>query len=163
MARRVAYPLLLLLSVLLVGCDHATKALAVHGLSGVRRLTLWPGVLDLSLTHNYDSAFSLWRRLGLEPSAGMLIAGTSAALVGLLALAWRNGRDGGSLERAGFAMAVAGAVGNLIDRVARGYVVDFVHLRYWPVFNVADVWISAGLGLVVLASVLERRAARLRR
>jgi signal peptidase II len=40
---------------------------------------------------------------------------------------------------------LAGAAGNLLDRIFRGYVIDFIHVRYWPVFNVADICITAGV------------------
>jgi signal peptidase II len=53
-------------------------------------------------------------------------------------------------------LVTAGAVGNYLDRVFRGYVVDFVHLRYWPVFNVADVYITVG-GLVLAWAVFAKR------
>jgi signal peptidase II len=46
----------------------------------------------------------------------------------------------------------AGAIGNGLDRVVRGYVVDFVRVPHWPVFNVADVYVTAGAGLLGLAA-----------
>jgi signal peptidase II len=47
---------------------------------------------------------------------------------------------------------LGGALGNLADRVARGYVVDFIHVEHWPVFNVADTWVTLGVALFVYAS-----------
>lgn len=58
------------------------------------------------------------------------------------------------------AVILAGAVGNYADRVLRGYVVDFLHVTHWPVFNVADVYITVGFALLFL---LDRRARRLAR
>jgi signal peptidase II len=54
-------------------------------------------------------------------------------------------------------LVTAGAVGNYLDRVIRGYVVDFVHLKYWPVFNVADVYITVGFIFWVGAYLVNRR------
>lgn len=51
--------------------------------------------------------------------------------------------------RAGLGAAIGGATGNLLDRVWRGAVIDFIDLRVWPVFNLADVAIVSGLGLVL--------------
>jgi signal peptidase II len=56
-------------------------------------------------------------------------------------------------------LVTAGAVGNYLDRIVRGYVVDFVHLKHWPVFNVADVYITAGYAVFgwVLLTQWRRR------
>lgn len=51
---------------------------------------------------------------------------------------------------------VAGAIGNVADRVARGHVVDFIHVRFWPVFNVADVLVAVGVGLLALTQLRRR-------
>jgi signal peptidase II len=53
-------------------------------------------------------------------------------------------------ERLGLAMALSGALGNLIDRLVRGYVVDFVKVPHWPVFNVADIAIVLGFALLIV-------------
>ena len=58
----------------------------------------------------------------------------------------------------GFALVLAGAIGNLADRIARGYVVDFIYLHRWPVFNVADICIAAGAVLLLLPAVRARAA-----
>jgi signal peptidase II len=50
-------------------------------------------------------------------------------------------------------LGAGGAPGNLVDRVARGYVVDFVHVEHWPVFNMADVFLVVGAALLVVASM----------
>ena len=53
--------------------------------------------------------------------------------------------DTWSLTDIGFSLVLAGALGNVIDRIDRGYVIDFIHLSYWPIFNVADVCVVFGL------------------
>ena len=75
------------------------------------------------------------------------------------ALAWYRRRRTLSRSSIGYVMIAAGAVGNLVDRVARGYVVDFVHLAHWPVFNVADVLIAVGGILLATSLVPKKRAA----
>jgi signal peptidase II len=82
------------------------------------------------------------------------------AVVGLAVLLLRRRRDGASLSRAALLLITAGAVGNYLDRVLRGYVVDFIHLHHWPVFNVADIYVTAGGALLALSILRGRRAAR---
>ena len=54
-------------------------------------------------------------------------------------------------------LVTSGAVGNYVDRVFRGYVVDFVHLKYWPVFNIADVYVSVGGAFLAWWFLVKRR------
>jgi signal peptidase II len=61
---------------------------------------------------------------------------------------------GGEGARAGVALALGGATGNLLDRLLRGHVVDFIEIGFWPVFNIADVGIVAGLGLMLTLLLL---------
>ena len=67
-------------------------------------------------------------------------------------------RRGPRVERAAYVFLLAGALGNVIDRLARGFVVDFIRLPHWPVFNVADVLVV--VGMVLLAAAGYRRARR---
>jgi signal peptidase II len=59
------------------------------------------------------------------------------------------------LAHVGLALLLGGALGNYLDRVGRGYVVDFIHAAHWPVFNVADVWVTLG-GLALVLVALKR-------
>ena len=61
-------------------------------------------------------------------------------------------------SRIGLALILSGALGNIVDRVVRGYVVDFIHVRGWPVFNVADIAVVVGAGMIALANVQRRRS-----
>ncbi len=74
------------------------------------------------------------------------------ALFGLAALLFRRPPKR-PVIRAALLLVTAGAVGNYIDRLARGYVVDFVYLHHWPVFNVADVYVTAGAIMLALAAL----------
>ena len=133
-----------------VGCDHATKLGAKAALEGREPLSLVANVLDLRYAENRDTAFSLFQRRDMTAPAGLLLALSCVALALLGAFWWRR-RRGGVVEHAGFALVAAGAVGNVLDRAARGYVVDFIHVAHWPVFNVADVAIVLGMGVLFLA------------
>lgn len=151
MARRLSHACLLLLSVLLVGCDHATKRAASVLLAELPPVTVVPGVFDLRYAENRGIAFSMLRSWS-HPDKALLLAIPAAAMVLFMAFLWWRRRSAPLLEQAGYALVVSGAVGNIIDRVARGYVVDFLHLRHWPVFNVADIAIVAGAALLALSA-----------
>ena len=70
------------------------------------------------------------------------------AIAAVAAAWWKRRRVAGFVEHAAFVLVVGGAIGNVIDRFERGYVVDFIHVDHWPVFNVADVAICVGGALV---------------
>lgn len=145
--------LLLLLLLAVVGCDHTTKHLAFSELSNGRPVSLVPEVLSLRYVTNTDTAFGLLERF-MGPDARFYAIVISQALVtaglslGLL-LRWRVARV---LEKAAGTLVIGGALGNLTDRMFRGHVVDFIHVSYWPVFNIADVAICVGVGLFIIAA-----------
>jgi signal peptidase II len=119
-----------------------------------------PGVFELRYTENTDTAFSLLHRF-VEPGprhwllSGMMIVAV-LAIATFVATRWRVLT---SVQRAGGLIVLGGALGNVIDRLARGYVVDFLHVSYWPVFNVADVAICIGGLLLAFGSSGQRASA----
>jgi signal peptidase II len=131
----------------LFGCDHATKVAAEHELGAGRVVTLVPRVLELRLARNDDVAFSALAGWELPHKAAILLAVSVAVLVVTVAMWIRHRRraERWDLGDAGFGLVVAGALGNLADRLAHGYVIDFIHLAHWPIFNVADACIVGGL------------------
>ena len=141
--RRNLYLLALWLSIL--GMDQATKAL-VKNLMSVGESIPADTPVRLTYVQNTGSAF------GLFPNQTFAL--TIAAVVGVVVIAFVFFRSGGTsnLLAISLTMQLGGAIGNLIDRIAYGYVVDFVDFRFWPVFNVADSSIT--IGFVVLAVAL---------
>jgi signal peptidase II len=75
------------------------------------------------------------------------------AVLAILAALLRSQRR---WTRAALLLISAGALGNYLDRLWRGYVVDFVHVSYWPVFNVADAYVVAGAALLGWAMLSQR-------
>jgi signal peptidase II len=143
---------------LLVGCDHATKHLAKTRLERRSAVELVPGVLDLRYAENRDTAFSLLGDV-LTPGPRFLLL-SSLALIATCVVFWLVLRHWQSLNhagRAGAALMLAGALGNTSDRLLRGYVVDFVHLHNWPIFNLADLAICAGTVLLLFSRFGPRR------
>lgn len=143
----------MVLVVALVGCDHATKIVAKITLEGGAPRVIIPGALDLVYTENRDTAFSLLHAL-TSPAKGPLILLMASLGIAAVSVAWwKRRRAARLLEHTAFALVIAGALGNILDRFQRGYVVDFIHIRYWPVFNVADVAVCAGgvlVGIVLM-------------
>lgn len=137
----------------LVGIDQAIKLWAVHTLQPMGCMPLIPHVIELRFTYNEGMSFSL-----LSGQQTFLIAATS---IGLLAIAWwlfthcRNDQ----LQRWALVLVMGGGLGNLIDRIAEGRVVDYLNLLFmdFAVFNFADICICVGMGLWVLAVILEER------
>ena len=156
MVRRASRFVLFVLLLGMVGCDHATKMGAKAALEGRGPLEVVSGVLDLRYAENRDTAFSLFERVHFAQKGHVLLALGVVAMIAIGALWWRR-RHGSAVEQAGFALVVAGAIGNVADRFARGYVVDFIHLAHWPVFNVADALVCVGTGLLVLAHLRQRK------
>jgi signal peptidase II len=142
----------------LLGCDHATKLAAEHELGAGRVVSVVPNVLELRYARNHDIAFSALNDVELPHKAWILIAVMSVVLALTIAM-WvrhRKEKTNWDLGDAAYAFIVAGALGNVIDRIVRGYVVDFIHLTHWPVFNVADALIVVGLIGLGLARSRER-------
>ncbi len=149
------------LSVLVVVLDQATKWLAVAVLAPYHPLPVVP-LLNLTLMYNEGAAFSFladaggWQRWFF---AGFALIMSTVLVIWLLRLG-RHER----LMAATLSLIVGGAVGNLIDRVLTGRVVDFIDLYvgnyHWPAFNVADSAITLGVILLLLNSLLEGRGGQ---
>lgn len=157
-AHRVA--LLLALS-FLVGCDHATKRIAKGELEGHRPRSLIHGVLDLRYTENTDVAFNLLSAVPERVRVPFLGVTGGVVVMGLLGVLLLR-RAGSGFGRVALLLITAGAVGNYLDRVVRGYVVDFVHVPHWPVFNVADAYVTVGAILLAWSALKVRREPGLR-
>lgn len=102
----------------------------------------------MTLVHNTGIAFGLFRDQGL-----LFIIVPIIAVVILLVYNIYYYRQTGSLSKLyilGFSLILGGAIGNLIDRLTLGYVIDFIDLRVWPVFNVADSAITIGTIIIIL-------------
>jgi len=151
MTTRVRGLMLALLVMGVVGCDQGSKELAERQLAAQPPHELVAGRLDLDYHQNRGMAFNAERALPCGARTLAVVIGALAVL-GLVGFAWYRQRGAGRMVQVGFGLVVAGALGNLLDRALRGYVVDFVHLHGWPVFNVADVAIAVGAGLLVVGS-----------
>ena len=146
-----------ILSLAVLVTDRLTKTLVERlTITGWRREVI-PGFFDLVHTRNPGIAFGL---LADSRLPWMRIALIGLSVVAAAAMAWLlvAGRAGGQRSRAGIALILGGAAGNLFDRLLDGGVVDFLLFYFrsfeWPAFNVADSAIVIGAGLVLLELLL---------
>lgn len=157
---------LIVLTLGLFGCDYASKSTAKAALGGGEVVPVAPallgGAVELRYVENDDIAFNALSRLGIPRSAGLLLGLSVVALVGLVPmfLASRRRRSATTppdrITPVALALVLGGAIGNVVDRATRGVVIDFIHVHGWPVFNVADVAVVVGMGLLVIAQLRRR-------
>lgn len=139
----------LFLSLGVVLVDQGTKALVVASLSGRPSVPILPGIFHLTYLRNPGVAFGLFSGYSLP-----IALVTTAVVVGLLFSSLRR-ENGNRFIRVALGLIFGGAIGNLIDRIRVGGVIDFLDFRVWPVFNVADTCIT--LGAILMAFCLLRR------
>jgi signal peptidase II len=142
--------LALLVSFLTLSCDQSTKVLAADNLQGAPQ-AIFSG-LKLTYAENRDMAFGLLAAfLGEDARLFVLTAAKGLALVFGVGFFIARRNISTQMERMGVGLVMAGAAGNLIDRIRLGYVIDFLKIPHWPVFNVADVAIVLGMGLLLVS------------
>lgn len=149
--------LLLVAIVLVVLADQLTKWMATHWLGYAQPVEVLP-VLNWTLLHNKGAAFSFlsdaggWQRWFFT---------AISVVVSLLFTVWMwRTPPTQVLMRVSLALIIGGAIGNLIDRVLLGYVVDFISVHwqqqyFFPAFNLADSAITVGAGLMILDIILH--------
>jgi signal peptidase II len=133
--------------------DQFTKRLIVASfLPGESRFVI-PHFLKWTYERNFHGAF------GLFGSSAVMLIGMAIVVLVLFWFSFRDAAASSRLVRVAFGMIVGGAIGNVVDRVHFGYVIDFVDFyRIWPnIFNVADSCITVGVGLLLISSFVTRR------
>ena len=133
-----------------LAADQLTKHALISSFHPGQSLPLIHGVLHLTYVQNTGAAF------GLLKGQQLLFIGLA-----LLVLAWiiREMLTKAVIPPAmewGCSLILGGAVGNLIDRLRWGYVVDFIDVRIWPVFNIGDSAITIGVALLMLQAIRNR-------
>jgi signal peptidase II len=138
---------------LIVCLDQITKALVDRYMSLYESRSIVDGIVKLTYVQNRGAAFGILSDADL-PYQSWLFAVVSLLALGAIAVyAWRLPAPS-RLPRLALALIMGGAVGNLLDRLRLGHVVDFVDVfwgvHHWPAFNVADSAISVGVALLLL-------------
>lgn len=138
----------LIVALVLTAADQLSKALIVSNLSATARIVCIPGVVDIVYVENTGAAFSML-------SAHTWLLGlVSAAFCAAIAVYMAKMKFTDKRYQIIGGMLLGGALGNGIDRIFRGFVVDFIELAFirFPVFNIADIAIT--LGAVLLVAII---------
>lgn len=134
------------LALLAVVLDQVTKILAVKYLMPVNTVPIIKSVLHLTYLENTGAAFG-----SLKNSRWVFLAVSTFAIIALVFYMFRF-KPKNRVLSAGLAFIIGGGIGNMIDRIAKGYVVDFIDFRLvnFAVFNVADSFVCIGAALVII-------------
>lgn len=133
-----------MIALLIILIDQLTKLLIVNTMSQNESIPVITNIFHITYVHNFGAAFGL-----LAHRTGFFILVTVVLVLLLLAFLRYLPKEQ-KLLRSALVLLLGGATGNLIDRVRVGYVIDFFDFRVWPVFNVADIAIVFGIGLLIL-------------
>ena len=132
-----------LLALLVVLVDQATKHFVVQHFAVGESVPVLENIFHWTFILNRGAAFGM-----LEGSRWLFVVIALAVIGGVLYLR-KDIEQSGVLACMGAALFTGGAVGNLIDRTLQGVVIDFFDFRIWPIFNVADIAICTGVGLII--------------
>lgn len=155
-SRRNPRMIALLVGVAALGLDQLTKQWALTTLEVAGSTFVLPGPVDLTLVFNRSNAFGLVPVSG-ELTRWALTASNLAVAAVLVRIAVRPSTS--QLRAVGFAFVIAGAIGNALDRIRFGAVIDFFNaskLGFVWIFNVADSSVDIGIGFLLLGSLLMR-------
>lgn len=140
--------------------DQWTKHLILEHIQSPADFQHWLPVLSIVRTQNMGVSFGMFSALNLGPwFYGVLTLSIIAFLIYMIVKTLRT------IPQVAFVLMVSGAIGNLIDRFLYGYVIDFISVHwfekyYFYVFNVADIFVSCGAGLIILDTILEKRTSK---
>lgn len=142
--------IILIISLVLI--DQVVKFLAFKYLSQVNSITLIKGVVSLTYLENTGAAFGLWNSRILLIGLNILIIFTIVKLLLSKKYEFTN------LMRLAYSLILAGGITNLIDRLFRGYVIDYIDINelfYYPVFNIADICIIVGITIIIITVITK--------
>jgi len=150
--RRSQWDIIIFLSGVLaiVLFDRLTKVFFSGFLDLNESIAVFPHILRFTLVHNTGIAFGFFK------DCGAVFIIIPVILTGLLVYNVYYYRHSPYLSRiyiVAFSLILGGAIGNLIDRITLGYVIDFIDFRVWPVFNVADSAITIGAAIILLKCI----------
>lgn len=142
-----------LVAIAVLCLDQYTKHLVISSfLPGESRIVV-PHFLKWTYERNVHGAF------GLFGSNAVMLIGMALVVLGLFWVSFRDAAATSRMVRVAFGMIVGGAIGNIVDRLHYGFVVDFIDFyRWWPnIFNIADSCITVGVALLLISSLATRR------
>ena len=146
-----------ILSIIIIFLDQITKYFAIANLKGNAASVIVPDFLKLVYVENYGAAFGILRNKKI-----LFIIITFIVVVAIAIFLFKYQAKLNIFMKIGSGLLLGGAIGNLIDRVRFGYVVDFVSFRFfnryeYPVFNVADMAIVVGTLLILFLILFDKQ------
>ena len=145
-----------ILALVVVLIDQASKYWALNALTLIDVRTLLP-VLDFRLAMNHGVAFSLFTQYGIQTP--WILIGFTSMLIFIIAFMVFKSKPSENIHRICYGLILGGALGNLIDRIRFGAVIDFIdcHIgpHHWPVFNLADSFICISALILIIYSFNE--------
>lgn len=132
-----------------VGLDQLSKQYVNRNMHFFDVIHVIPDRISIQLVHNYGAAYGLFQnqRIFLLLVSAVVIAASFLCFRYLVRSAWTSW---------GLSFLLMGAIGNVIDRLLLGYVIDFIDIRLFPVFNVADVCINIAVALFIIEMIVLR-------
>ncbi|MCL4478303.1 MAG: signal peptidase II [Deltaproteobacteria bacterium] len=154
--KRISY--LLIISLIVILIDQISKYVVVHYLS--YPLVIIPGMLELVKAYNHGIAFGFFNKPQCLLNSKLLTLLSVGVLIMLISV-YIASKDITLLSMVSLSMIIGGAMGNIIDRLRQGYVVDFIDAyikhSHWPTFNVADSAITIGAVLLGIDLLFSRK------
>ena len=139
---------MIIIALLVLCLDIISKVIVINYLSLEKSLTIINNFLYLTYVRNTGVAWSI-----LENNAFAALIISLVIIIGIINYVYKN-KINNKLEKIAYALVLGGAVGNLIDRIIYGYVIDFIDVRLfnynYPIFNLADIFIVVGVILLVI-------------
>jgi signal peptidase II len=130
--------------------DRAAKLIMLKVMSVGESIKVIPDIFHITLVFNSGAAFGL-----LKGRAAFFVIVSTLVITCIILFAWRD-KGMSRILAVSLGFILGGALGNLVDRLTFGYVVDFFDFRVWPVFNIADSAITTGVGLLALSLAMKR-------
>lgn len=139
---------IIILSIIFLIIDQITKILVVNSLVPGENIEIIKNIFSIIYTNNTGAAFSIL--LGKR----IFLIVVAILIIGILLYYIKKNKVDGKLNIIAFSLIIGGSLGNLIDRIVRGYVVDFISIKLgsynFPIFNIADTLIVVGVFLLLI-------------
>ncbi len=139
------------LTLLILIIDQLVKVLIVMKLEPFQDVWVLKSVFSITYVRNYGAAF------GILQSQSLLLIALSLAVILFIWINRDKLKGYARVFQVGLGLALGGALGNLVDRVRLSYVVDFLDFQFWPVFNLADIAIVVGVGLIIIGLYFDKK------
>ena len=131
-------------------CDQVSKWLFELNLNFYDKIVVVPKILTIELVHNYGAAYGIFQN-----QTFFLLSVSTLVILGVIVFRKKIIQSNFSLYAVVFLLA--GAIGNVIDRARLGYVIDFINIQIFPVFNFADIYINIAVILFVIEMIIDEK------